>query len=188
MSSTFFGLPTWFVLILGTILIFLIVVLVIKAMKEGREISFWPPKIGQKPSVETTEKNISDEMPVESPDSIIELISLKSPPIGILEIISGHSQGTCAILTEQSRKITVGRKNADISTGDIVMSRLHFFITVIILDNGKKGKRDYQFSLWDANSSNGTYLNGQRVRNVEKLKNGDLIEVGGTGFIVHLWN
>jgi len=187
MNTNIFGLPTWFVIIGIIILLSFIVYLVIKAMKEGREISFWPPKIGQKPIYDETSKKASEKIAAEESGSNIAQVLLNSSPIGLLQITSGDKQGVCIVLTENIRKITIGRAG-DVVIKDERISNRHCVIRITPSENESKNERDYTYELWDLGSSNGTFLNGKRIRNAEELKNGDLIQLGGTRLLLHLWD
>lgn len=46
MFNNVYGLPLWVVIIAGVLVGTFIIYLIIRAMREGREISFWPPRIG----------------------------------------------------------------------------------------------------------------------------------------------
>lgn len=63
----------------------------------------------------------------------------------------------------------IGRDpNSDIVIDDIEVSRNHFTIT-------KKGNT---FQIEDRNSTNGTFLNGKKLKKLTTIKNGDLISIG----------
>ena len=49
MSTTIYGLPIWLVAILGILVVPLVIYLIVNSFREGREISFWPPRIGSRP-------------------------------------------------------------------------------------------------------------------------------------------
>lgn len=71
--------------------------------------------------------------------------------------------------------LTVGRdKNSDIVLGDLMVSRNHAMIRCI-------GHGDYY--LIDGGSSNGSYVNQQRVTMPRLLKHGDRIVIGGVEFL-----
>ena len=71
--------------------------------------------------------------------------------------------------------ITVGReRTAGVYLDDKTLSREH---TKFYVENGKLFVRDLD-------SRNGTYLNGQQVRNTQPLKAGDRIKVGIATFTV----
>lgn len=70
--------------------------------------------------------------------------------------------------------ITLGRKNEnDIVLKDPYISNEH---SQIILDED-------QYFLEDLESANGTYLNGEQILDVVKLKNGDRIKLGQVEFL-----
>lgn len=71
-------------------------------------------------------------------------------------------------------QITLGRGNDNqIVLKDPYISKKHLRI---VEDEGK-------FYLEDLNSSNGTYVNGDRILDVVELKNGDRIKVGQVEFL-----
>ncbi|MCF6459793.1 FHA domain-containing protein [Clostridium sp. Cult3] len=71
-------------------------------------------------------------------------------------------------------QISLGRGNDNqIVLKDPYISKRHL---IIVEDEGN-------FYLEDLNSSNGTYLNGDRIMDVVELKNGDTIRVGQVEFL-----
>jgi pSer/pThr/pTyr-binding forkhead associated (FHA) protein len=79
----------------------------------------------------------------------------------------------CEPLTVRLDKaqITIGRSSkSDIRICDPFASRVHAEIK----------REGHQFLLSDADSANGTYLNGQRVKAPVPLRSGDHIRIGGT--------
>lgn len=71
--------------------------------------------------------------------------------------------------------LTIGRdKSSDIVLGDLMVSRNHSMIRRI-------GSGDYY--LIDGGSSNGSYVNQQRVTMPKLLKHGDKITIGGIDFL-----
>ena len=71
--------------------------------------------------------------------------------------------------------LTIGRdKSSDIVLGDLMVSRNHSMIRRI-------GSGDYY--LIDGGSSNGSYVNQQRVSMPKLLKHGDKITIGGVDFM-----
>lgn len=86
-----------------------------------------------------------------------------------------ESAGT--VLTDQSYPIeetlTIGRNDHnDVIIHDNFTSHEHACVTKI--------KKNYW--LYDLNSTNGTFLNGNRVAAEEPLKNGDIIKIGTVTF------
>jgi hypothetical protein len=94
----------------------------------------------------------------------------------VIEIRSGPNVGTKIPLT-LGQPLRIGRNpKADHAfPDDKLMSSLHFAI-----DYGEKGCR-----LLDLQSSNGTYLNGARVKEAT-LANGDEIRAGNTVFVIRM--
>lgn len=70
--------------------------------------------------------------------------------------------------------LTLGRQgDNDIVIKDPFVSKKHF---KIVEDEG-------EYYLEDLNSSNGTFLNGQRIEDMVKLSNGDRISIGNIEFL-----
>ena len=94
----------------------------------------------------------------------------------LFEIRSGPTAGT-KIPLKPGQPLRVGRTNkADRAfSDDKLMSSLHFAI-----EYSEKGCR-----LLDLNSSNGTFLNGARVKEAT-LANGDEIRAGNTVFVIRM--
>jgi hypothetical protein len=94
----------------------------------------------------------------------------------VLEIRSGSNAGSKLSLS-QGQPLRIGRTNkADHSfLDDKLMSSLHF-----VVEYAEKGCR-----LLDLNSSNGTFLNGARVKEAT-LANGDEIRAGNTVFVIRI--
>ncbi|MEW5961069.1 MAG: FHA domain-containing protein, partial [Chloroflexota bacterium] len=74
--------------------------------------------------------------------------------------------------------LTIGRKsgNSIVLADDLKVSRHHTTIS-------RRGK---EFFIEDMGSANGTYVNERRLEAPQPLKNGDVIQVGDTVFIVSL--
>jgi hypothetical protein len=74
--------------------------------------------------------------------------------------------------------LTIGRKsgNTIVLEDDLKVSRHHATIF----------RHDYVYVIQDVGSANGTYLNGKRLTEPEPLKDGDVIEMGDTTFVVTL--
>lgn len=70
----------------------------------------------------------------------------------------------------------IGRKNGDLILDDPKVSSSHAKFTV-------EGE---QFFLWDFASSNGTYVNGKKIRKATLLTENDIIKIGETLFVVKL--
>lgn len=95
-----------------------------------------------------------------------------------LELIDGEKPTQS--FSFQKMQISIGRSGCDISLPDVDLSRKHCVIEVL--------SRSSIF-LKDMNSTNGTFLNGERV-NVSRLQAGDLIGLGGSvlKFSIHAPN
>lgn len=73
-----------------------------------------------------------------------------------------------------NNKLTLGRQNDnDIVLKDPFVSKNHLQIA----------EDEEEYYLEDLNSANGTYINGERVGDVVKLKNGDILRVGSIEFL-----
>lgn len=71
-------------------------------------------------------------------------------------------------------EISLGRNNDnDIVLKDPYISKHHFRIV----------KDENEYFIEDLNSSNGTYVNGERIIDVKKLTYGDIIKVGNIEFM-----
>lgn len=72
------------------------------------------------------------------------------------------------------QEISLGRSNNnDIVLKDPYISKRHFRIV----------KDENEYFIEDLNSSNGTYVNGERIFDVKKLAYGDIIKVGNIEFM-----
>jgi signal transduction histidine kinase len=92
--------------------------------------------------------------------------------VDFLKITRGNLRGKIMPLDKQ--KITIGRElTNDISLQELKISRYH---AVLVAQNG-------QTLLQDRKSSNGTYVNGQRLTSSYILKDGDRITIGGIDLI-----
>ena len=99
MNTSIYGFPLWLVVTLGIVLISFVIYLIVMAMREGREVSFWPPRIGQKPKDETKQskgdkkkENSGQGIDEDGADNIHPLVMLPSTPIWLLNITSGPKQ------------------------------------------------------------------------------------------------
>jgi len=70
---------------------------------------------------------------------------------------------------------TIGRKGANILlSDDAKVSQHHAKLTV----------EDDQFVIWDFGSTNGTFVNGERIREATPLSENDVIKIGDTVFVL----
>ena len=70
----------------------------------------------------------------------------------------------------------IGRREGDLLLDDPKVSASHAKFTM-------EGE---QFFLWDFGSSNGTYVNGKRIRRAVPVEENDIIKIGQTVFVVKL--
>jgi hypothetical protein len=86
MNTIIFGLPLWLILVLGVPLISFVVYLIIRAMREGREISFWQIRIGPRVTNPASEpkkiqkdnnKRLEDQRPIKLKDEKAKEVSSK---------------------------------------------------------------------------------------------------------------
>src|SRR5262249_34102076 len=95
--------------------------------------------------------------------------------LGQLVVISGPDQGRSFVL-EAAKSLLLGRgRNTETKLKDPQVSGVHFEVKL----EGKK------LMLLDAGSTSGTVVNGKRVSQHE-LKQGDIIQIGGTQLRLHL--
>lgn len=90
--------------------------------------------------------------------------------VGKLVVVKGAGRGLSCQLRE-GEEVSVGRNpNCSIPVPDIRMSKIHCVVRNI----------GGVFEVLDNNSSNGTYMNGQKVELCSKILPGDIIEIGDT--------
>jgi hypothetical protein len=70
--------------------------------------------------------------------------------------------------------ITIGRDHADILVRDAKISRPHAKLTI----------ENDQFVVWDFGTENGTYVNGERIREATPLNENDVVRMGDTAFVL----
>jgi len=73
---------------------------------------------------------------------------------------------------------TIGRKKAEIILDDERVSGTHAKITL----------EKNAYSIWDFGSSNGTFVNGKRIREATILQENDKIKIGDTVFLMKILN
>ncbi len=91
--------------------------------------------------------------------------------LGWLIIKKGGRRGRIFKLKDET---TLGRKHADIVLNDPKVSALHAKIALI----------DGQFVIADVLSRNGTYVNGERIKEQRVLKENDEIKIGDTVLVL----
>lgn len=89
-----------------------------------------------------------------------------------LNFLSGENTGK--IFSIEKDEIILGRESkCDFVIDDVEVSRRHAKITF----------RDGQYILHDLKSTNGTVINGRKIRKPEVLRNGDIITIGEKNII-----
>jgi hypothetical protein len=153
-----------------------------RALGEGREVSFWPPRIGPRVNTITNASGVAVQ-PNTSPNTgslALPSLTLASAPIAFLRVEAGTGHGTVYFIGEERRTVTIGRSlECDIPILDATLSRTHARINVFPESDATGPKRTYSFQIIDSGSSNGTFLNGHRLSEQTALKHDDLIQVGG---------
>lgn len=86
-----------------------------------------------------------------------------------LEVIEGPDQGMKAQFPKGN--MVIGRMNADVVLKDSDISRRHALVEAYTRD---------KIFIKDLASTNGTFVNGQKITTYDKLKSGDKIRVGKT--------
>jgi pSer/pThr/pTyr-binding forkhead associated (FHA) protein len=85
-----------------------------------------------------------------------------------LAIIDGPDAGS--VFRLEKPRVTIGRSNADLTLNDTEASRQHAAVEV----------RDTIFLLNDLGSTNGTMVDGRRIKEPTELQNQSEFQVGGT--------
>ena len=99
---------------------------------------------------------------------------VEAPPSGLLGWLI-VKQGTRRGQVHSIRHgATIGRRGASVLLTDPKVSKVHAKVTV----------EDKEFCIWDFGSENGTYVNGERIREATPLKENDVIKMGDTEFVL----
>jgi pSer/pThr/pTyr-binding forkhead associated (FHA) protein len=94
-----------------------------------------------------------------------------------MQLIIKQADGKRSIHTLEEAQITFGRgSEADIQVSDDKVSRVHCGIRFW----------DDAYYLKDLTSRNGTYLNGEEISDVTRIKPGDVIRIGGIKIYVEV--
>jgi hypothetical protein len=91
--------------------------------------------------------------------------------LGFLIVKEGMRRGQVHRIRDGT---TIGRKEAKILVRDSKVSRSHAKFTV----------EEGQFHIWDFGTANGTYVNGQRIREATALEENDEVKIGDTSFVL----
>lgn len=102
-------------------------------------------------------------------DAVTEVEDIAVGLMGILWVKNGRRRGQIFTIHEGS---VIGRTQGTILLDDPKVSQMHAKFTV----------EDDQFVIWDFGSSNGTYVNGERIRAATPLRENDEIKIGDTIF------
>jgi hypothetical protein len=171
--------------------------LIIKATTEGREVSFWPPKIGPRPNTVSpiaepiaqpgkTEEGSQTALDEVTRHSRIASLSLSAQPIAGLLLLAGSAGLVLYVITEAEREVTVGRaSHCDIQINDNNLTRQQFRLSVELVED--VGRRSHRFVLTDSGSHNGTWVNGRGGVQFN-LHHGDLIQAGASRFLFQQWS
>ncbi len=158
--------------------------LVIWAAISGREVSLWPPSIGAKAS-----STLGTPNPQESPSANeIPNTVLDARPIAHIYVRDSKDSGRSYIISSNQRNISAGRSaDNDIVLVDNVVSRIHFRILINPLSEKDASNALYSFTLLDAGSPNGTYVDETRVSEAT-LSGTSHIRAGGAELDFHILN
>ena len=192
MEKLLYGIPLYVLIPVAVVLLAAVLFLVLKAFNEGREVTFWPPRIGPRTKPDSVKENLVTPDPQHNTAgdgpaaSSLPSVTLSADPIAALRIVSGPLVGRMFFLTEEHRSITVGRANiCDISfPGSRYFSKTHFRIDIVPIDSEQTIGRDYNVKLVDCGSTNGTFVNGRKVTTKE-LRDNDRIQLGDTTIVFH---
>jgi len=146
-----------------TILVFVVAIafMVWKSLREGREISFWPPKIGSRPSGSGSASESTPEERTKPKEGLIPRVKLPADQIGYLSLIAGGDIGSAWPITAGLREVRVGKDPGShiCVPEDPDISVAHFVIYVKPTEGLQH--RGYQFFVHDTGSKNGTFVNGK---------------------------
>jgi hypothetical protein len=107
--------------------------------------------------------------PEDEDDTVVERV--ETGLLGWLIVKDGMRRGQVHPIRNGT---TIGRDRADIVVPDPKISRPH----------GKFTVEHDQFVVWDFGSENGTYVNGERIREATPLNENDIIRMGDTSLVL----
>jgi Na+-transporting methylmalonyl-CoA/oxaloacetate decarboxylase gamma subunit len=174
------SLATTAFIIIFALLFLLVIIVYLVSFFQGRSLSFWPPKIGERPSNKGTShaNNFNEVKDIKSDDTEtivknkhigLPNVKLDGIPIAQVIVVEGPEKGTIYLIQSGIRKIIVGSsKDCDISLSPemLTVSRIHFKIIISPIEGKNHRERDYKFELFDT-SVNGTFINGKMVNQAE---------------------
>ena len=105
------------------------------------------------------------------PDDFTELDFEPTGLMGILWVKDGRRRGKIYPIEDDT---VIGRKSGGLVLDDPKVSNPHAKFKV----------EEDQFVVWDFGSRNGTYVNGERIREATVLKENDAIKMGDTTFVL----
>jgi len=169
------------------IFVFAIAFMVWKSLREGREVSFWPPKIGSRPSDSGSASEKRSQERTKPKEGLIPRVKLPADQIGYLSLIAGGEIGSAWPITAGLREVRVGNGPGShvCVPEDLNISAAHFVIYVKPIE-GLQHRR-YQFFVHDTGSANGTFVNGKNLGyEPYEVADKDTIEAGGCKFMLHV--
>jgi hypothetical protein len=104
-------------------------------------------------------------------EDVTELDQVPTGLLGILWVKEGLRRGQIYKIRAST---VVGRKEGDLIIDDPKVSNPHAKFTI----------EDGQFTVWDFGSTNGTFVNGERIRAATLLKENDAIKMGDSTFVL----
>jgi hypothetical protein len=104
-------------------------------------------------------------------DDVTELEFVETGAIAILWVKEGHRRGKIFKIKDGT---VVGRKDGDLILDDPKVSNPHARFRV----------EEDKYVLWDFGSKNGTYVNGERIREATVLDENDEIKIGDAVFVL----
>ena len=122
--------------------------------------------------------DMEDEEETELPrglrDDMTELeVPTDIGPLALLWVKEGPRRGK---LYPIRRPTVIGRKEGGLILDDPKVSSTH----------AKLAMEDGEFVIWDFGSSNGTSVNGKKIRKATVLEENDVIKIGDTSFVLKL--
>ncbi len=131
------------------------------------------PRARSKRGILDMEEDEETELGRASREDVTELEAPVTVPLGILWVKEGPRRGRYYPIRHGT---IVGRKEGDLILDDPKVSGSHAKFTM----------EGDQFIVWDFGSSNGTYVNGKKIRQATLLEENDLVKIGDTIFVVKL--
>ena len=165
----------------GGVLLILIIVLIVvhaskKSKKKSEEVPYVPaaqmpmPDLGNDPMDQTVKINFAPD--IDSDDGTVRLWDNKSAYVSLKDVNKPGMEFRQLI----NGTVTIGRsssKNMIVINYDKSVSGQHCTITL----------RDGVFYILDSGSSNGTFVNNERIVGEKALTNGDYINIGQTTLV-----